>query len=56
MIRVKGRIEMNKVLFMNFSPNKNGNTYRIGEELLKNQSHDTMQMIDYKNLSIWPSI
>ena len=39
---------MNKVLFMNFSPNKNGNTYRIGEELLKNQSHDTMQMVDYK--------
>ena len=39
---------MNKVLFMNFSPNKNESTYRIGEELLKNQSHDTMQMVDYK--------
>ena len=31
---------MNKTLFMNFSPNKNGNTNLIGEKLLKN--------IDYK--------
>lgn len=39
---------MEKVLFMNFSPNKNGNTYRIGEQLLKDVSHETMQMSEYK--------
>lgn len=39
---------MSKVLFMNSSPNKNGNTMRIGEELLKNTPHDVLQMSDYK--------
>lgn len=33
---------------MNGSPNKNGNTFRIGEEILKNMNHDTLQMSDYK--------
>lgn len=27
---------MSKILFMNCSPNKDGNTYQIGEQLLKN--------------------
>ncbi|MGN1343434.1 MAG: flavodoxin family protein [Traorella sp.] len=39
---------MSKVLFMNSSPNKNGNTYRIGEELLKNVDHDVLHMADYQ--------
>ena len=39
---------MYKILFMNSSPNKNGNTYRIGEELLKDINHAIMQMSDYK--------
>lgn len=39
---------MSKILFMNGSPNKNGNTIRIGEELLKNIPHDVLQMSDYK--------
>lgn len=39
---------MSKIIFMNCSPNKNGNTNRIGEELLKNISHDILQMSDYK--------
>ena len=39
---------MNKVLFMNCSPNKNGNTYRIGQKLLENVEHDVLQMSDYK--------
>ena len=38
---------MSKIIFMNGSPNKNGNTNRIGEELLKNISHDILQMSDY---------
>lgn len=39
---------MNKIIFMNGSPNKDGNTNRIGEELLKNVDHDVLQMSDYK--------
>jgi len=39
---------MSKILFMNSSPNKNGNTMRIGEELLKDVPHDILQMSDYK--------
>lgn len=36
------------ILFINSSPNKNGNTYRIGEELLKEKEHDVLQMADYR--------
>lgn len=39
---------MNKILFMNFSPNKKGNTYRIGEALLRNKDYKILQMVDYK--------
>lgn len=35
-------------MFMNSSPNKEGNTFRIGEELLKNIDHNILQMSDYK--------
>ena len=33
---------------MNFSPNKDGNTFKIGEKLLKGKNYDIMQMQDYK--------
>lgn len=39
---------MNKILFMNCSPNKNGNTYRIGEKILENIEHNVIQMVDFK--------
>ena len=39
---------MGKILFMNSSPNRNGNTYRIGEELLKDKAHEVLQMADYR--------
>lgn len=39
---------MSKILFMNGSPNKNGNTNRIGEALLQNIDHDVLQMSDYR--------
>ncbi len=39
---------MDKILFMNSSPNKKGNTYLIGEKLLKDVNHEVMQMSDYK--------
>ena len=37
---------MGKILFMNFSPNKEGNTFSIGEKLL--EDYDAVQMSDYK--------
>ena len=33
---------------MNCSPNKEGNTYQIGEELLKGKEHEILYMVDYK--------
>ena len=39
---------MEKILFVNSSPNRDGNTYRIGEELLKDKDHDVLQMADYR--------
>ena len=39
---------MRKILLINSIPNKEGNTYRIGEELLKNHCHEVLQMADYK--------
>ncbi len=39
---------MKKLVFMNFSPNKCGNTFRIGQELLENVEYDVLQMSDYK--------
>ena len=39
---------MEKILFVNSSPNRDGNTYRIGEELLKDKEHDVLQLADYR--------
>ena len=39
---------MSKILFINSSPNKDGNTYRIGEQLLENLDHEVLQMSDYR--------
>ena len=37
-----------KNLFINSSPNKNGNTARLAKELLKGNEYETLNMIDYK--------
>ncbi len=39
---------MNKILFMNCSPNRKGNTYRIGEKILEGRKYNILQMADYK--------
>lgn len=39
---------MENILFINSSPNKNGNTFYIGEEILKNKEYKILQMSDYK--------
>lgn len=39
---------MNKIIFLNASPNKQGNTFRIGEELLKDKEHEILHMGDYR--------
>lgn len=37
-----------KILFVNGSPNKNGNTASLAENLLKNHDYDTLNLVDYK--------
>ena len=36
------------ILFMNASPNKEGNTVRLARELLSNVKYETLNLIDYK--------
>ena len=36
-----------KILFVNGSPNKNGNTAKIAGALLKKQKFETLNLVDY---------
>ena len=36
------------ILFINGSPNKNGNTAKMAAELLKNQPYETLNLVDYR--------
>lgn len=37
-----------KILFINGSPNKNGNTASLANELLRGQEYETLNLVDYK--------
>ena len=37
-----------KILFINGSPNKTGNTVSMAQELLKDKDYQTLHMVDYK--------
>lgn len=37
-----------RILFINSSPNKDGNTARLAKELLSGKEYETLNMIDYK--------
>lgn len=39
---------MNHILFINGSPNKNGNTVSLAKILMKGQSYDTLNLVDLK--------
>lgn len=39
---------MNHILFINGSPNKNGNTASLAKTLLKGKSYDTLDLVDLK--------
>ena len=36
------------ILFINASPNKNGNTAKLAKELLTEKEYTTLNLIDYK--------
>ena len=36
------------ILFINGSPNKNGNTVALVKRLLRNQEYETLHLTDYK--------
>lgn len=46
-ILVIGRYKMS-ILFINGSPNKNGNTVRLAKKFLKDQEFKTLNLVDYK--------
>lgn len=37
-----------RILFINGSPNRNGNTAALAKELLKGKAHETVDLVDYK--------
>lgn len=39
---------MNTIVFINCSENRRGNTYRLGQELLKGHSYQEIDLVDYK--------
>ncbi|MDO4619437.1 MAG: NAD(P)H-dependent oxidoreductase [Lachnospiraceae bacterium] len=39
---------MGKILFINGSPNKNGNTAKLAKELLKGKEYKTLNLTEYK--------
>ena len=36
------------ILFINGSPNKNGNTVALSEQFLKGKNYQTLHLVDYK--------
>ena len=40
------------ILFINGSPNKNGNTAALAAELLKDHEYETLNLTDYTILSL----
>ena len=36
------------ILFINASPNKNGNTAKLAKDLLAGKNYETLNLIDYK--------
>ncbi len=39
---------MSKILFLNCSPNRKGNTYLIGEKILNQKEHEVLHLADYR--------
>ncbi len=51
-VLVKGGIwQMKRTVFMNYSLNESGKTFRIGKELLKDVDHDILQLSDDDQIS-----
>ena len=36
------------ILFINGSPNKNGNTVKLAETLMNGKGYETLELVDYK--------
>ena len=41
------------ILFINGSPNKNGNTAALAEELLRGKAYETLNLTDYTIGACW---
>ena len=47
-LMLAGKEDTMNILFINGSPNKNGNTAKVAAELLKNQTYETLNLVDYR--------
>ena len=43
-----GKEDTMNILFINGSPNEKGNTAKMAAELLKNQTYETLNLVDYR--------
>ncbi|MDO4167974.1 MAG: hypothetical protein Q4D32_11285, partial [Eubacteriales bacterium] len=44
----KGMVKQMNILFINGSPNKEGNTVNLAGNLLEGKEYDTLHLVDYK--------
>lgn len=47
-LMLAGKEDTMNILFINGSPNENGNTAKVAAELLKNQTYETLNLVDYR--------
>ena len=47
-LMLAGKEETMNILFINGSPNEKGNTVKVAAELLKNQTYETLNLVDYR--------
>ena len=47
-LMLAGKEDTMSILFINGSPNENGNTAKVAAELLKNQTYETLNLVDYR--------
>ena len=47
-LMLAGKEDTMNILFINGSPNEKGNTAKMAAELLKNQTYETLNLVDYR--------
>lgn len=45
-----------KILFINGSPNKEGNTKKLADALLSGKEYETINLTDLKDIQLWSEL